>query len=168
MKTIHLDMDGVVADWDAGVEALIGQRRKLPEDDPDPTWGYEHWDRIRSHIRMYRDLPLVANCEQLVDAARQLRDTGQWDLVFLTAVPRKNDVHWAFWDKFTWCQRHFPDIPVHFGPFSDTKWQHCQPGDILIDDRRSNIDKWNEVGGKGFYVRSGEIMPAVDFLKGLL
>lgn len=168
MNTLYFDMDGVVADWDAGIEQLLKLPRKPPEADPDPTWGYDHWPKIRDHIHMYRNLPLVDRAGELVDLGRRLRDEKGWQLLFLTAVPRNNDMHWAFWDKFLWCQDYFPDIPVHFGPFSDTKWQHCQAGDILIDDRRTNIDSWNDAGGQGFYVKSGQIAPAIEFLQGLL
>ena len=34
-----------------------------------------------------------------------------------------------------------------FGPFSKDKHVHCQPGDILIDDRASNIEEWSAAGG---------------------
>ena len=34
-----------------------------------------------------------------------------------------------------------------FGPYSKDKWQHCNAGDILIDDRQSNIDEWRAAGG---------------------
>ena len=34
-----------------------------------------------------------------------------------------------------------------FGPFSKDKHVHCQAGDILIDDRASNIEEWRAAGG---------------------
>jgi hypothetical protein len=34
-----------------------------------------------------------------------------------------------------------------FGPYSKDKHQHCRPGDILIDDRSSNIEEWQAAGG---------------------
>jgi hypothetical protein len=67
--------------------------------------------------------------------------------MFLTAVPHYNDVHWAFWDKMLWAQERYPDIPVHFGPYSQDKQKHCQPGDILVDDRPDNCENWIRVGG---------------------
>jgi 5'(3')-deoxyribonucleotidase len=58
-------------------------------------------------------------------------------------------VPWAFNDKVYWARNYFATIPVMFGPFSKDKHQHCQPGDILIDDRRSNIEEWRVSGGIG-------------------
>jgi hypothetical protein len=34
-----------------------------------------------------------------------------------------------------------------FGPYSKDKHMHCQPGDILIDDRLSNVEEWRTAGG---------------------
>jgi hypothetical protein len=62
-------------------------------------------------------------------------------------VPKANDISWAFYDKVIWAQTNFPGIPVMFGPYSKDKWKHCLTGDILIDDRSSNIDEWRAAGG---------------------
>jgi hypothetical protein len=41
-----------------------------------------------------------------------------------------------------------------FGPYSKDKHTHCVPGDILIDDRTSNIHEWNNVGGIGLLYKN--------------
>ena len=170
MKTLYLDMDGVVADWDQRVEEIVGEPRPsrshtLMQSDSYTTWGYHHWPKIREQARIYSQLPLVPQAEQLVDLARKFRDELDWAVLFLTAIPRNNDVPWAFWDKFKWVEQYFPDIPVHFGPYSEDKHLHCQPGDILVDDRWSNIDAWQRAGGRAIHVRSGEIAPAIAELE---
>jgi len=65
----------------------------------------------------------------------------------LTALPHDYSVPFASYDKVLWAQERFPDIPVLFGPFSHDKWRHCEPGDILIDDRVSNCEEWIRAGG---------------------
>ena len=67
--------------------------------------------------------------------------------MFLTAVPKGNDVKWAFYDKVNWATTHYPDIPVMFGPYSHDKHVHCKLGDVLIDDRTSNCEEWRHAGG---------------------
>lgn len=172
--TIYLDMDGVVADWDAGVSRITGQlppQHTHTRDQPGDysTWGYQHWPVIRLHPRIYRDLPLVRGCGTLVNLARQLRDQWNYNLLFLTAVPRNNDFPWAFSDKVYWANQHFPDIPVHFGPYSRDKHQHCRnPGDILIDDRWSNVEEWRRAGGTAVHIITNQLNPAVEFLEDLL
>jgi hypothetical protein len=70
---------------------------------------------------------------------------------FLTAVPRRNDFPWAFEDKVHWANHHFSDIPVWFGPYSQDKQRRSAPGQVLIDDRISNIREWMAQGGYGIH-----------------
>ena len=141
MTTLYLDMDGVVADFDEYAARTLG----IP-----PSSGIypeEVWYKLASNARLYRDLIKTPYADQLVDECKDLAATKEYNLLFLTAVPKGNDVKWAFYDKVVWAQNYFPGIPVHFGPFSKDKWQHCRPSDILIDDRLSNIEEWRVAGG---------------------
>ena len=142
MTTLYLDMDGVVADFDEYAEHIIG-----PVPGPNGIYPDEQWQKIADNPRLYRELKKTSYADQLVDECRDLAATKEYNLLFLTAVPKGNDVKWAFYDKIIWAQNYFPGIPVHFGPFSKDKWQHCRPGDILIDDRLSNIEEWRVAGG---------------------
>ncbi len=141
MTTLYLDMDGVVADFDEYAARTLG----VP-----PSAGIypdEVWYNLASNARLYRDLNKTPYADQLVAECRDFALTKEYNLYFLTAVPKGNDVKWSFFDKVVWAQQHFPDIAVMFGPYSKDKWQHCNAGDILIDDRSSNIDEWRAAGG---------------------
>lgn len=162
--TFYLDMDGVVADWNAGVKDVLGYAKK----DANAHYSNEDWDKIKQNARMYRDLPVMIDAEALVNLARQFRDKLGWNLAFLTAVPKGNDVHWAFYDKVLWAQKHFPDIPVHFGPYAKDKHIHCKPGDILVDDRHSNISEWKAAGGIGVEVDSDDLNDTIVRVRYLL
>jgi hypothetical protein len=142
MKTLYLDMDGVVADFDAYATAVAGAGNPV-----DNRWPAEAWAKIVQNPRIYRDLPKTLDADRIVSYCREWCASKNFDLVFLTAVPKDNDMPWAFYDKVVWVQRFFPGLPVHFGPFSHDKQVHCQPGDILIDDRLSNIEEWSAAGG---------------------
>lgn len=146
---LHLDMDGVVADWRAYVAKVIGY------DLPDPRAHYpdEDWQKIKSHTRIFRDLPKTPLADELVSVARQFRDHWGYELVFLTAIPHNNDFPWTFHDKFTWAKKHYPDIPVWFGPYSRDKQLRSRPGYILVDDRRDNCEAWQARGGTAVLVR---------------
>jgi 5'(3')-deoxyribonucleotidase len=149
MNKFNLDMDGVVADWVTNAAAVIGYRLA----DPTSLYSDEEWNILRSDQHLFRDLPLMLRCEELVSLARQYRDILGWELTFLTAIPHNNDVPWAFHDKMMWAQEHFPDIPVHFGPHSYDKQHHCKSsGDILVDDRVDNCEQWVAAGGIAFKV----------------
>lgn len=143
MTTLYLDMDGVVADFDEYAARTLG----VP-----PSGGIypdDVWYKLATNARLYRDLLKTPYADELVFQCSRIAREHNYQFQFLTAVPKGNDVRWAFYDKVVWAQKHFPAIPVMFGPYSRDKHVHCQPGDILIDDRRSNIDGWRAAGGIG-------------------
>ncbi len=154
-NTIYLDMDGVVADFDSAAEEVLG----IPQR-PRPINGFYklselEWKSIKiKYPRFYRDLPKMEDADQLVDIGRRYRDQLGWNLLFLTAVPKEDDMHWAFWDKIHWVKERYPEIAVHFGPHSFDKWRHCRPGDILVDDRADNCQQWREAGGWALEVKN--------------
>jgi len=147
-NTIYLDMDGVVADWRANAVRVIGYDCF----DPKQRYNAVDWDKLRSDPHIFLNLPLMSRANELVDIAREYRDRLGWELLFLTAIPHNNDVPWTFYDKIEWVKKYFPDIAVHFGPYSEDKYKHCQPNDILVDDRVDNCDSWSAAGGLAFKV----------------
>jgi hypothetical protein len=163
-NTFYLDMDGVVADWESAASSFLAR----PMRNPDTLTHYrnteEEWAKIKTQTRFYRTLPLMPRVAELVHLARQYRDILGWNLLFLTAVPAKDDIHWAFYDKVMWAQDHFPDIAVHFGPHSYEKQRHCTEGDILVDDRPDNCDQWRTAGGLAFKVNGNDLTSVLDLI----
>ena len=160
MKTIYLDMDGVVADFDSYVKKVLNTTEK------NHTWPNEEWIKIGSNPRLYRDLDKTPEADELVTFCRNMCKENNWNLFFLTAVPKNNDMPWAYYDKIQWVLKYYPDIPVFFGPYSFSKWTHCKNQDILIDDRPSNCDQWTAVGGISI-LHQGDITETLRHLQNL-
>lgn len=160
MTTLYLDIDGVVADFDEYAFRTLG----VP-----PSGGIysnDIWQKLAENPRIYRDLKKTPEADLLVAECKKICQEYDYDLKFLTAVPKGNDVPWAFYDKMSWVLFHFPDIPVMFGPFSKDKHQHCRKGDILIDDRSSNVEEWTAAGGFGIlYSKTYEMKKILDGVK---
>ncbi len=160
MTTLYLDMDGVVADFDEYAFRTLG----VP-----PSGGIypdEIWRKLAANPRIYRDLKKTPKADELVDSCKKLCKEFNLELKFLTAVPKGNDVPWAFYDKMTWALFFFPDIPIMFGPYSKDKHHHCRRGDILIDDRTGNIEDWSAAGGIGIqYTTDYETSKVIDGIK---
>lgn len=158
---IFIDMDEVVADFKSYASWVRGRSVE------DVLLTNEDWVHLREHQRLYRDLSVRQDARELVS---YLMDYAQGRdhvfLAFLTAVPSKNDMPWAFTDKVFWAQKHFPDIPVWFGPYSVDKHRHCRPGDILIDDRKSNCNAWVAAQGRAHIYRTWPACHA--WLEGIL
>ena len=168
MTTIYLDMDGVVADWDRRAGEILGERDLNMSNEPEARWSEARWNELKKIKHYYRDLPKMKDADRMANVARAFRDQLGYELIFLTAIPRGNDVPWAFWDKMLWAQEFFPDIPVHFGPYSTDKADHCQPGDILVDDREDNCSSWEQAGGTAVRVDHGKYTEAVNQLLAVL
>jgi hypothetical protein len=152
---IYLDMDDVVADWRTAAEDFL--KKKFNNGEGVTRLPIDEWNKLKANSRFYRDLPLKPGANELVNFCRQaVLDGTASDLRFLSALPRNNDMHWATWDKTQWAQLYFPGIPVFLGPYSDDKWKHCQPGDILIDDRTDNCMQWQAHGGYAHIYRTWE------------
>ena len=149
---IYLDMDDVVADWMPAARAIVNRSWEYGERIPD-----EDWNKVKVKARFYRDLPIKPGAHDLVNFCRDAVANGLADdLRFLTALPHDYSVPFAPWDKILWAMERFERIPVLFGPFSHDKWRHCQPGDILIDDRTGNCEEWTRAGGQAHIYRTWE------------
>lgn len=143
MTTIYIDMDSVVADWEAFAREILG----ITTLDINGRWPNADWQKLRSHRTFYRNLPKMPKADELMDLARKFRDNLGWDLFMLTAIPHNNDVPEVYQHKIEWQLERYPDVMVHFGPYSFEKKNHCKPGDVLVDDRTSNCEEWRAAGG---------------------
>jgi 5'(3')-deoxyribonucleotidase len=152
---IYIDMDDVVADWAGYARELL----KKPDlgITGEPLIKTEDWPIVVQQQRMYRDLKVKDGAKSLIAWLTWYKTANpDTELFFLTAVPHGNDMPYSFMDKVTWAQKHFPNIPVFFGPYSHEKYIRCTPGDILIDDRTSNCVEWRREGGLAHEYRTWE------------
>jgi 5'(3')-deoxyribonucleotidase len=146
---IYVDMDEVVADFKGYAEEFFQRKLNFKKRLPP-----EEWSRLADNPRLYRDLKVRDGGHSLINWLSVYCYENNVGLFFLTAIPAKNDVPYAIMDKVEWCQKYFPGIPVFFGPRSYEKAARCTPGDILIDDRLSNVNEWREAGGVAFQYRN--------------
>ena len=148
-NTIHIDMDGVVADWDRAATDYL--QSEFPLDvagRPEGRWPPHLWEELRVAPHFYYSLPKMPQADELMALAMRFRDELGWNLVMLTAIPRGNDVYEAFHDKIRWMDKYYPGVEVHFGPYSQDKQDHCKTAnDILVDDRLDNCEQWRSKGG---------------------
>ena len=141
MRTIYLDMDGVVADFNKFATNFIG--RNIGWHELDLT--AEEWARLSTVENLYFQLPLIKESTKLVAMAKSL--STRFNVEFLTAIPRQTTMPTAESDKRNWLDLYYPGIKMNIGPFSRDKQNWCKPGDILIDDKWSNINEWYNKGG---------------------
>jgi len=132
MAQLFVDLDGVLADFDAHYEAVTGVRASVIADNVD-------WELVRSCPDYYLNIPPMADAHILWARVAPHNPT------ILTGIP------WGVPDaeanKRAWVAKHLGEhVPVICCKSAD-KCLNAQPGDILVDDWTKYQHKWLEVGG---------------------
>ena len=147
VKAIYFDMDGVLADFAGGAEALAGVKAPRQEDATEES-DRLLWDGIRGVDRFYDRLAPLPGAVELFRALR----ARYGDLVqILTGIPKpKRRIPRAAEDKTAWAHRLLdPGVTVNV-VFKAQKKEFCTGRDcILIDDLSDTIRDWNALGGTG-------------------
>jgi 5'(3')-deoxyribonucleotidase len=133
-RQLFLDCDGVLADFDAGVRALLGAD---PQAYIDTHGAGRFWQKLATSRDFYARLPLMPDAHELFDAVRHL------DPVILTGLPRGS---WAAPQKVRWAAEHFPGTRI-LTVMAVDKRNHCKAGDVLVDDTVKHRHLWEEAGG---------------------
>lgn len=135
MPRLYLDLDGVMADFDAHFPATFGLDHRGMADDA-------MWSTINAHPSYFRDMPPCRG------AVAFFRSIERIDPIVLTACPRSNYAHVAR-QKRAWVREHLSEtiiiLPV-MGGRNKPLFMHA-PGDILIDDFERNTKAWEDEGG---------------------
>lgn len=151
---IYLDMDGVLADFEAGLRD-IGIK-------PDPainrsrdtlsTEEIERKDAVYAAIMakdgFFENLPMMADARELWWFCRGFHP------IILTAAPRRADgFEKASREKLAWCRRHLGPIPddrfvctVSSRKAQYVNYRYGGP-QVLVDDRIDNCNAWRRAGG---------------------
>lgn len=148
---IYFDMDGVLADFRAGIEKL--GIPYVPAETTDKAADDAMWDAVRATPHFYAGLAEISSGVALF---KSLRAAGL-DPEILTAVPKPiHNIQHAASDKVAWNEEHLgPDTRTHICLRAEKINMCGGPDDILIDDQERNIREWREAGGTGVLFRDG-------------
>ncbi len=148
---IYLDMDGVIADFNTRFKDLSGIE---PREFESKYGRKAFWDFIdeENKIKFWVGIPPMPGASELVSYI------SKHDYEILTAPSIKDQSRLG---KNLWVRNHvgdiFPSKPKVTFKFSKEKHkvkQNLSQFDILIDDRQSIIDNWNNAGGFGILYQS--------------
>lgn len=144
-KKLFWDLDDVLADFTGYVNYVHKTNYKVGD-----MMKYSEWEELRvNHQRMFASLKPKPTMSIAYDLGRK------FDSAILTALPVDDHSPWSYaaHDKFTWVHRVCPQFPMFVGPYAHQKHRHCQPGDLLVDDKESNCIEWEAADGKAFLFR---------------
>ena len=152
MAQLFLDLDGVLADFEAGALALL----KMPAKDHQAKHGPGgFWKRLAAAPDFYGGLPLMPDATQLFTAGQHL------DPIILTGLPIGK---WAEPQKRAWVAHHFPGVQV-ITTLARNKSTYCEDGDVLVDDRDTYAEAWAAAGG--IFVHHTSAADSIQALKRL-
>ena len=149
IKRIFVDMDGVLADFNTGVETLTGTPF------PNTDQGHNDYDERKEELtnkRLFRSLPPLPD---MYDLIAYIRHTGlPWEILTAAGVVNRELV---VWDKNEWIRQYVsPSVVVTCTMTGSQKGMFALEGSVLIDDRKKNIEAWEDNGGIGILHTSAE------------
>jgi hypothetical protein len=148
IEKVFIDMDGVLVDFEGGVEKMLGIAppppggKRLEEDDR------LMWERMKTVEHFYDRLEPMPGA---VEMFNRLYERFGGNVEVLTGVPKpERGITTAAEDKINWVHRILSeDIKVNPVRRRD-KYLFCKGRDyILIDDLKDNIETWQKAGGTG-------------------
>lgn len=137
---LHLDLDGLFADFEGGVKAITG---KTPSQLGDKR---RMWAAVHSKKTFFLDLEVLEGSMELWAAIKSVLPDEK--IKFLTGAPSSA----AFREqKKLWVAKVFgTQYEVNVVPRRD-KQLYSGPYKVLIDDTKGNIHDWVVKGGHGIY-----------------
>lgn len=153
MNTIYLDMDGVVADFRQRFYNTVSDPKTgklLYPDQYRSLYGIDaFWEEINGQgIKFWEGIPFTPNGKKLWREVKTLAKVHGYKLEMLTAPSLEEGSRIG---KERWVAKNLlPNPKVNF-KFSKRKQELAKPGDILIDDRLDNIQRWESAGGVGIH-----------------
>ena len=117
LKTLYVDMDNVLVNFQSGIDSLTEEQRQTFKDDLDDVHGiFSKMEPIDGAIEAYEEL------------------TKHFDVYILSTAPWNNPSAWT--DKLLWVQKYLGDLAHKRLILSHNK--NLNIGDYLIDDRTEN------------------------------
>lgn len=142
---LYVDLDGVLADFDARIFDLFG----MYSDDL-KLHPFVHINHIDAGEGFFASLAKMPDADILWDHVKK------YDPIILTAHGGQIDS--AEQEKRDWVKKYFGDVEVIAVEKGRDKWKVIDdlPNSVLIDDRSKAIDPWRDNGGIGIHHMSAE------------
>ena len=140
INKIFVDMDGVLADFVKGVEGAKYLNGPLTCDQ-----DYDEKKIELSNNGLFRNLPVMPGMEKLIKHVDQT--AHHWEILTASGEINREVV---VKDKLKWIKKHVgPNVIVTATIKGRDKAVFARPNHVLIDDRKDNIEAWEQAGGIG-------------------
>jgi 5'(3')-deoxyribonucleotidase len=143
-RTVYVDMDGVIADFDRGFYEMTGMETDHVQDN-------ELWAAIDAHgkARFFSELPWMPGGKELW----QFVTSNFLKVKILSALGKSDKIDkQTTQGKLAWLRHNIPNLQLDDIILVDNKHRkrhYSKPGDIIIDDTPVVIEEWLKKGGIG-------------------
>jgi|TARA_B110000467_G_scaffold83213_1_gene75080 hypothetical protein len=166
-KRIYLDMDGVLVDFVAGIRKLTGTKLDMESKEfSDVVMGVLHKTSSGELSGFWEELPLLSDGLKL---AKYISGKGL-GLYILSSC--SGDLLYCKKEKYKWVKknigRYIPRSNVIVTKTATEKLKYLQEGDILIDDFKKNVTRWNSSGGVGIWHVQGMYSKTISQLEKII
>jgi hypothetical protein len=140
---IYCDMDGVLVDFDKGYQQLTGKETQHV----DVQGKSEFWNTFRQSLqdKKMQEKEYWANLQWMPDGKELWDHIKTMNPTLLSAPSRDPQSRLG---KRIWVKKNIPGTPLILAS-AEAKKNYARKNSILIDDRVSNINDWNNAGGIG-------------------
>jgi len=145
IKTVYLDMDEVITDFNAGVCRQINL--------PYPPKTYDFFEDVRLQVNDFCTTEFWANLDWTPDGHDILRlvtSTFKPEQIYLLTIPMPNPG--SYTGKALWVQRHLPEYSKRLIVTPAPKSLFARPDTLLIDDKDENVEGFVKAGGNAILV----------------
>lgn len=130
---IYFDMDGVLVDFYKSADKIKASSNN------------QFWKQVsKIGIKFWTEMDEIPEIRKLVEL---YKEEGK-DISVLSKLPM-TDTGNAYIGKSLWLHKHYPNTFHTIILTTGNKSRFCKPGDILIDDKETNINDWVKHGGIG-------------------
>lgn len=159
LKTLYLDMDGVLCDMEHTYQQEFGmtplEARKTSKVTYDTNW---HQFVAK---RCFRRLPMHPGAQQLLNYVESLE--GIVNIAILSSSSGLESHFLVQHDKLIWLEDNDIDYPALIVPGRFYKKNYANVNSFLVDDFPSNIHEFVAAGGHGIiHTNSTETIEAIE------
>ena len=169
---IYCDMDGVLTDFENRfLTKLYTEGPKYySQKEIETITKPKHFEKLYGMEEFWKFIDFHIGVSFWIGMAWMPKGQELWNFIkpynpqLLTSPSRNNTSRLG---KNLWVRNNLNPKPrVNFA-YSADKQRFASPNNILIDDKKSNIEEWTAAGGIAFRVVGGDINPAIQGLKEL-
>ena len=150
---IYLDMDGVVADFDKRFEDLSGM---IPQAYVNKYGLDKFWDLIdeKHKVAFWRGIELMPGANKLVNFVSQY----PYEMLTAPSVKKQSVIGKSLWvrDKVGTLYPSQPKVTYKKAKEKHKVKSNLSKYDILIDDKASTINNWDNAGGTAILYQSAD------------